>query len=184
MSPDLHCAHHRESSIDLSWYGRPKLLIVVGAAVYFLVQSLVLFLPGWIVPVVAMFSIALHLAGMAFDYYSTYAFLRFRPLYESRGLDFPCREGNIFLSHASSPAQLVFSLPTLVSLLAIPLIWFLPGIGFGLGVGRFLVGASNLNLANQMGADLKNRERLPIAAGGQRERHPIISSVYSSDCYC
>jgi hypothetical protein len=184
MEPDRHCPHHYEALIELAWYGRLKIIIGIGVAVYFLAQSVMLYLPGWIVPVVALSAIFLHLAGMAFDYYSTHAFLRFRALYENRGLDFPCREGNILLSHASSPAQLVFSLPTLVSLLAIPLIWLLPGIGFGMGVGRLLVGVSNLSLARQMRTDLKNRENLPSPAIRQRERHPIISSVYSSDCYC
>lgn len=184
MKPDRHCPHHYEAPIALAWYGRLRIIIGIGVAVYFLVQLALLYLPEWIVPVVALAAIFLHLAGMAFDYYSTYAFLRFRPQYESQGLDFPCREGNIFLSHASCPVQLVFSFPTLVSLLAISLIWFLPGIGFGMGVGRLLIGASNLSLANQMRADLQNRESLSGAASRQRERHPKISSVYSSDCYC
>ncbi len=184
MEPDRQHFLQNEFIVELAWYGRLKIIIGIGVAAYFLVQLVLLYLPGWIAPVVALAAIFLHLAGMAFDYYSTHAFLRFRPLYESRGLDFPCREGNILLAHASSPAQLIFSLPTLVSLLAIPLIWLLPGIGFGMGVGRLLVGVSNLSLARQMRTDLKNRENLPSPATRQRERHPIISSVYSSDCYC
>lgn len=99
---------------------------------------------------VSFVSVAMHLGSWVFDYKSTMSMENFRPEYEKRNLEYPCREANMLLPDEVTWLLLLVSWPTLISLIAIPIVYDFPAIGLAFGVSRFLVGLSNARKARLM----------------------------------
>ena len=84
-----------------------------------------------------------YLFTAATDYYTTLENIGMQEEYEKRGLDFPCEEKNILLPNNLTCKQLIFSLPTLLAIVILPFIWFLPALGIIVGSVQLLASLAN-----------------------------------------
>jgi hypothetical protein len=155
MTPSSSCRCTYKTSFPFPWYGDRKLFAITALVIYLLAEGVVLLLPKSLFPPVALTAVIIYLLGAVFDFYFTWMTLRLQPEYERRNLSFPIYETNRFLANAKSPWQIVFSVATLATVLAIPLVWYIPGLGFGVGIGRLMAGATNLTVSNDLAKNLK-----------------------------
>lgn len=75
--------------------------------------------------------------------------------YDARGLEFPVFEANIFLPDVVTPRQLIFGIPILSVVAALPIIYWLPAVGFALAAGRGMAGWGNNRQRKRMERELR-----------------------------
>lgn len=109
------------------------------------VPSLLMF--GFKPPItVAIVSIVLYIFSAIADIYTTYQGFYLQPEFKKKGVPFPLRETNPFLSNVPSLRELVFGIPTLVVLGASLISFVIPGFVWATTYHKLRVTASNHRL--------------------------------------
>ena len=110
-------------------------------------------LDSWAVDL-GLMAVIVWTAGSVADKVSTWLAFRLKPVYDRRGLDFPHAELCPFLPAYPTMKEQVLSWSTGMSVLAIPVIFLLPGAGFYGGILRLLAAIANLRAGRQIRREL------------------------------
>ena len=88
--------------------------------------------------------LVLYLVGARLDFWSTWEGMKYKQEFDAYGLDLPFFEKNIFMPDYPTREQFVRNETSLKRMLLIAILFFVPGLLFGLGIMRCLVTFNNL----------------------------------------
>lgn len=125
---------------------------------------------------VAIASIVLYIISEIADTHTTYQCTELKPEFEKRGVPFPLREKNRFLSDVPTLRELVFSVPTLVVLGASLMSFILPGFVWATTYHKLRVSASNHRLNQQTRYELSLYKKL-AGEGHTKQRDTRIANI-------
>lgn len=126
------------------WYERDWLLAATGITLGVVFQAGIQYVLGvWSTPLLAGLATLAYSIALIADIAATHQHLGLREEFERRGLRMPTCEANPLLPAYPTLRQQIWSRATLFSLLLIPLIWLLPGVGIGATVLHGLAAAGN-----------------------------------------
>jgi hypothetical protein len=133
------------SRFPLSWYERTFLYTGVGISIGLMLQlffwrSWGFLPPSWLSSLAAI----CYVVGFLFNFVSTHLPMRLKSAFDDRELrmNSSC-EGNLLLAAYPTWAQQIWNVSTLFSLLFIPLVAIMPGVGFGAFILHGLAGMGN-----------------------------------------
>jgi len=114
------------------WYERDWLLAATGITLGVVFQAGIQYVLGvWSTTLLAGLATLAYGIALIADIAATHQHLGLRGEFERRGLKMPTCEANPLLPAYPTLWQQIWSRATLLSLLLIPLIWLLPGVGIG-----------------------------------------------------
>ena len=128
----------------LSWYERTFLYTGVGISTGLMLQlffwrSWGFLPPSWLSSLAAI----CYVVGFLFNFVSTHLPIRLKSAFDERGLRMNSCAGNLLLAAYPTWAQQIWNVSTLYSLLFIPLVAMMPGVGFGAFILHGLAGMGN-----------------------------------------
>jgi hypothetical protein len=121
--------------------------ILVGAA--FLVSGMVFGRAGTSIWLTGA-AVVVFVGSILLDTYVTAMCLSLKSQYDSRGLWFPIAEANPLLPEFPTVRQLIWSWPSLVGLMVLPLVVIFPLFGFSLALAVLIVVMGNLRRRKRM----------------------------------
>lgn len=127
-----------------AWYERSLLSAIVGILAGLLAEGIIWHRWG-ARPPAGLSYLAVFCYGGAFiyDLLATHRHISLKDEFDRRGLVMPTCEGNPLLPAYPTMLQQIWSPATLLSVLYMPLIILLPGVGFGAAILHGLAGAAN-----------------------------------------
>lgn len=157
------CAYHFQSDtapqLFAEWHENRFWESVVLLTVFFLIYIGFYFLPEQAIFWLTIGAFTLVFGGAIADHLTTMANQRLMPEYDKRGLECPYYEANPLLPRRVTQRTMIFSWPTLVHILMLPVIWFVPAVGYLLGLGSLRASYSNLRWNRFLKADLAYHDR-------------------------
>lgn len=134
----------RPCPLSERWYERAAPSAAVGMAVGLGVETFFWIVWGvWAPWPVMLLAATAYLTAFTYDVAATHRHVGLKAEFDKRGWVMPTCEGNPLLPAFPSLRQQVLSLATLMSILLVPLIVFVPGIGAGAAVLHGLAAAAN-----------------------------------------
>lgn len=101
-------------------------------------------------PALGLAAVSALVVGSTADIASTWLAFRFKSHYDKRGLAFPNEEICAFLPPYPRLKDQLVSGSTIITVVAIPVVFVLPGAGFYGGILRLLAGIYNVNQAGKI----------------------------------
>jgi hypothetical protein len=155
-SLDDHTQQQSEKLLGRAWYEGN----VLPNALYFLLLFPLFGLFWWqyrLSPPLAwsMIGLAAYSAGYVADSLSTWQCFRLVPQFERRGLSFPYREGNPFMSSTPGAGEQMFNLSKLLSVGFGIIAWVVPGAGVAAGIAHGLAARSNQRKLQRLKVQLR-----------------------------
>jgi hypothetical protein len=144
MSPLWEAQRQAERRWPQVWYERDWLLAATGIVLGVIIQGSIQRLFGvWSTPLLAGVATLAYGGAFVGDIVATHQHIGLKGAFEKRGLKMSTCEANPLLPAYPTLWQQIWSRATLFSLLLVPLIWLLPGIGSGAAALHGLAAAGN-----------------------------------------
>ena len=138
-----YCGEGKEPAVQ-TWYDREVfwrwIPLATGLAIwYFLFHLQRISFNIWL----SLIALALAIAGWMFDTFNTHALFQLKPRFDQKGLDFPVVEANPHLPDFPTLQEQIFSWPTLLEVLFWVGSFYIPPLGFFLGLAHLAAAFSN-----------------------------------------
>jgi hypothetical protein len=122
--------------------------------VFFVTYTISFWLPENLTRLYAITAVVVYIGSDVLDIYTTMVNQRLIPDYAKRGLICSYYEANRLLPKQLTTRQIVLSIPTLISVIVLPFVWFVPAVGFAIGFGHLRASLSNRRWTSFLRAEL------------------------------